>query len=337
MARHRPRVLLVDSIAFAQAARTPLRGARVVALAHMRVTVRIARALVTRADRVVAVGPALARELRATGARSVTIVRPGCDRVPVLPRSTRAHRTLRVLCVANWSRVKGVDTLLDAAARADGVDVELVGDATDTAYARSLRTRIARLAPRVVVHGPLGPRALARAFARADVVAVPSRAEGYGIAASEAIAHGLPVVASDIPALRAIVRGCGPLVRPDDVPGLARALASLRDARARRRYERAARIRARRLPRWSEVERSFVSLLVREMRVSGRGGDRMPPRGVKSPERKRQYEHIKKSELSRGRSNKTAERIAAATTNKTRRKKGETKSRRKTSSRKKKS
>lgn len=58
----------------------------------------------------------------------------------------------------------------------------------------------------------------------------------------------------------------------------------------------------------------------------------MPPRGVESPQRKRQYEHVKKSELRRGRSNKTAERIAAATTNKTRRKKGETKSGRKRTS-----
>jgi hypothetical protein len=62
----------------------------------------------------------------------------------------------------------------------------------------------------------------------------------------------------------------------------------------------------------------------------------MPPRGVKSAKRKRQYEHIKRSESARGRSNKTAERIAAATTNKTRRKKGETKSsRKKTKSRRK--
>src|SRR3982074_1328380 len=52
----------------------------------------------------------------------------------------------------------------------------------------------------------------------------------------------------------------------------------------------------------------------------------MPPRGVKSPKRKRQYEKIKKSERSRGRSPKVAKRIAAAPTNKTRRRKGETKS-----------
>lgn len=52
----------------------------------------------------------------------------------------------------------------------------------------------------------------------------------------------------------------------------------------------------------------------------------MPPRGVKSPKRERQYEHIKESELKEGRPAKVAKRIAAATVNKTRAKKGETKS-----------
>jgi hypothetical protein len=52
----------------------------------------------------------------------------------------------------------------------------------------------------------------------------------------------------------------------------------------------------------------------------------LPPKGVKSPKRKRQYEHIKKAELERGADERTAERIAAATTNKTRKEKGETKS-----------
>lgn len=52
----------------------------------------------------------------------------------------------------------------------------------------------------------------------------------------------------------------------------------------------------------------------------------MPPRGVESDKRKRQYEHIKESELKRGASEEDAERIAAATTNKTKREKNETKS-----------
>ena len=56
------------------------------------------------------------------------------------------------------------------------------------------------------------------------------------------------------------------------------------------------------------------------------GGDCLPPRGVESDKRKRQYEHIKESELKRGASEQDAERIAAATVNKTKREKGETES-----------
>ncbi|TME93284.1 MAG: plasmid stabilization protein [Chloroflexi bacterium] len=49
------------------------------------------------------------------------------------------------------------------------------------------------------------------------------------------------------------------------------------------------------------------------------------PRQAWSPKRERQYEHVKESEKERGRSEETAERIAAATVNQTRTAKGETK------------
>jgi len=52
----------------------------------------------------------------------------------------------------------------------------------------------------------------------------------------------------------------------------------------------------------------------------------MPPRGVKSPKRKRQYEHIKESATKRGRSTKRAKEIAARTVNKQRRQSGQTNS-----------
>jgi hypothetical protein len=51
------------------------------------------------------------------------------------------------------------------------------------------------------------------------------------------------------------------------------------------------------------------------------------PQKTWTAKRERQYEHIKENEKERGRSTKTAKRIAAATVNKTRAKKGETKSR----------
>ena len=57
----------------------------------------------------------------------------------------------------------------------------------------------------------------------------------------------------------------------------------------------------------------------------------MPPRGVKSSKRARQYEHIKSSAKKKGRSTKRAKEIAAATVNKQRRQAGETKGSRKKS------
>jgi hypothetical protein len=54
----------------------------------------------------------------------------------------------------------------------------------------------------------------------------------------------------------------------------------------------------------------------------------MPPRGVKSPKRKRQYEKIERSARSRGASIRRAKEIAARTVNKQRRKAGQAKSRR---------
>lgn len=55
-------------------------------------------------------------------------------------------------------------------------------------------------------------------------------------------------------------------------------------------------------------------------------GDLTMPQKEWSPKRERQYEHIKNTEMEKeGQSEKTAKRIAAATVNKTRREKGETK------------
>lgn len=51
----------------------------------------------------------------------------------------------------------------------------------------------------------------------------------------------------------------------------------------------------------------------------------MPPRGVKSSKRKRQYKHIKQSARRRGTSEKRAKEIAARTVNKERKKAGQTK------------
>ena len=89
-------------------------------------------------------------------------------------------------------------------------------------------------------------------FLRAgDLFAFPSRWEGFGVAVVEAMHAGLPVIASDIPALREVVRGAdgefaGLLVPPDDSPAWSGAIqrllrdSSLRKALSLRAQRRAA-------------------------------------------------------------------------------------------------
>lgn len=103
----------------------------------------------------------------------------------------------------------------------------------------------------LAVLGPDGPVPHARLLeelAQADVLVAPSlKGESFGIVLVEAMAAGLPVVASDIPGYRDVVGGGGVLVPPGDPVALARALDGLlADAGERRRLGEAGRREATR-------------------------------------------------------------------------------------------
>lgn len=277
--RLRPRVLVIDSIAVPIAAplvgwaRREL-GARIVLLMHMPTRARGTIALLRSADRVVAVSPDLARTLARAGApRSrLSVISPGCDGVPRVARRPRAARDdiLRVLGVANWSPSKGITTLVAATAQVPGAHLDLVGDTGEGTYRDAVLARVGsnRVRGRVIVHGSLDERALARRYAEADVFALPTDREGYGIAFAEAIAHGLPVIAADIAPVRAIVGDAGLFVPPRQVRSLAAALRLMTDAWLRHRLAKNARVRARALPRWASSEAAFVALVRDEVRAA---------------------------------------------------------------------
>lgn len=88
----------------------------------------------------------------------------------------------------------------------------------------------------VVFHPPVGRLELARWFRAADVVAVPSRSESFGLVAVEAQACGTPVVAADVGGLRtAVAHGESGILVPDHDPHRwARTLADLLHDDARR-------------------------------------------------------------------------------------------------------
>jgi alpha-1,3-rhamnosyl/mannosyltransferase len=83
-----------------------------------------------------------------------------------------------------------------------------------------LRSRVRRT-------GRISSSDVAALYRIASVVAVPSRYEGFGLPAAEAMAYGAPVVAADATALPEVVGDAGCLVDPDDVAGWAAALVAL--------------------------------------------------------------------------------------------------------------
>jgi glycosyltransferase involved in cell wall biosynthesis len=154
----------------------------------------------------------------------------------------------RILYVGNMEDVKGVAHLLRAFAelrrKRPDVTLELIGDGTRRAEYEALAATL-RLDARFA--GRVAKADVARAMRQADLLAVPSATETFGLVAAEALACALPVVASRVGALPEIVTAeAGVLVAPADPAALA---AGLDDALERRDAlageAAAARIRAR--------------------------------------------------------------------------------------------
>jgi glycosyltransferase involved in cell wall biosynthesis len=113
---------------------------------------------------------------------------------------------------------KGIDVLLDAM---PGERLLVVGDGPD-------RAALERRAPANVVWAGQQPWERAIALMKGmDIVVVPSRFEGFGLAAAEAMAAGKAVVASDVDGLREVVGDAGVLVPAGDAVALGAALRRL--------------------------------------------------------------------------------------------------------------
>ncbi len=185
-----------------------------------------------RADRVVVITEAMERFVASQ------IEASSVARLPnFIPRASRGvsgtgERSRSVELVALFVgaliEAKGVRTLLHAARGVLGLRIQLVGP-PDPSFLASLATEREALGERLAVCGACSAEEVDRALARADLFVLPSRREGFPIALLEAMATGLPVIATPVGAVSEIVRDGvdGRIVPVDDEPALARALAEL--------------------------------------------------------------------------------------------------------------
>ena len=182
----------------------------------------------------------------------LAIVHNGVPQI-IVADSAERHREqqVRLLFMGSLSRGKGCLELVRAMQDLpDNVYLSLVGGEEDSGFAGQLKEEITRLGLGEHVEMPgasYGDAKLAH-FGNADIFVLPSHAEGLPMAMLEAMSAGLPVIATRVGAIPAVIEGGkhGILVDPGDIAGLRAAIVELvTDVDKRRALGQAARARWR--------------------------------------------------------------------------------------------
>ncbi|MBC9724374.1 glycosyltransferase family 4 protein [Streptomyces sp. TRM68367] len=202
----------------------------------------------------------------------VHIAAPGADIAPLAPGTDGVSR---LLCVAAVTPRKGQHRLVEALATVTDLPWSCVCVGSleqDPEYVAHLRRLIAKygLRDRLELAGPKAGADLDARYAAADLMVLTSYAETYGMAVTEALARGIPVLATDVGGLpeavgRALDGGVpGILVPPEDPAALAAELRGwFGEADVRRRLKAAARRRRAALDGWATTAQSLAGVLRR--------------------------------------------------------------------------
>jgi glycosyltransferase involved in cell wall biosynthesis len=185
---------------------------------------------------------------------------PGTAKPTQIKAREKNSGALHLLTVATVTPRKGHALLIEALAGLKGRawQLDCIGSLDrDPRCTTQLRAAIAAagLSDRVSLSGERAPDQLGSAYAAADLFVLPSYHEGYGMAFAEALAHGLPIVATDAGAIPDTVpETAAILVPPGDVAALRRALSELLTDRDRLAHlARGAAIAGAALADWNEA------------------------------------------------------------------------------------
>ena len=199
----------------------------------------------------------------------ITVAPPGVVR-PTAERGGRRAGPVRIFCMGSISPRKAHHVLVEALGLIRDLDwsCAIAGALErDPETAEALQEQIARLGlgGRIRLLGEVDEAQAARLYAEADIFALASVYEGYGMVFQEAQVHGLPIVATTGGAIpEAVAPEAGLLVPPGDAGAFAEALGALIVDPARRAAMTAASEEAgRAIPDWTETAAIVAGALER--------------------------------------------------------------------------
>ncbi|MDB5317247.1 MAG: glycosyltransferase family 1 protein [Rhodospirillales bacterium] len=228
------------------------------------------QALFPRLTRIVAPSTLTARRLTeefGIDPDRLSVVEPGTDSAP---RATGSgDETCAIISVGALIPRKGHDVLLRAVARLTDLDwhLTIAGGARDPIHAHGLAALAAELKieARVTFAGECDAATLEVLYAGSDLFALATHWEGYGMAAAEAMARGLPLAITSGGAIAEIVApGAAIIAAPGDHAALSRAMRRVifdRDLRAE--MAEASWQGGQMLPRWSDRAEAFASAMAK--------------------------------------------------------------------------
>jgi len=202
----------------------------------------------------------------AVPAGAVGVVEPGTDPAG-RARGGESGGTVGIISVGTLTPRKGHDVLLRALARLTDLDwrLSIVGGARDTVHAHGLAALAEELGltKRVTFTGELAGSELEAAYAAADIFALATWWEGYGMAAAEALARGLPCAITQGGAIADVVpKPACIMAAPGDYNSFSRALRRvIFDPALRAEMAEAAWAAGQALPRWEDRAAKFVAEL----------------------------------------------------------------------------
>lgn len=185
----------------------------------------------------IAVSSAVKKYFEGIRCKNIEVIPNGVDLKRFENLKRQSHEGFFVMTVARLEKVKGVEYLIRAFARPgllgrSGLKLLVIGDGSERKNLENLTEEL-DLEEKVKFLGQIPPEGIPEYLTMADCFVLPSLKEGFGIAVLEAMAAGVPVVASRVGGILDIIEDgkTGLLVEPGNPEAMTRAISEIYSGR----------------------------------------------------------------------------------------------------------